>query len=255
MFWGGFFLLFVFFFPFREVFSFPEKTFPCFLRFCFFSSGPKKAKKKAKGASGGTPGTPRGGVRPPVAPLLLLAWGSIVTETTHIVTDTPLYHDREHHIVVETLPFLLLDLGDSQSREKGDPHILTGALYHDRNPCIAIRTHYHDGIYLFTQIWGTRGTGRGRFHVMIGNPFGNRALHIVTGTPYCDRDTPAPHFPKAPHWGVTHQDRGSPMSRQGLSIATGTHILQGLCITTGPWIALKKSMETGPPCHDSAPVL
>lgn len=115
LFWGGF---FGFLFPFREVFSFPEKTFARFLRFCFFSSRPKKAKKKAKGASGGTPGTPWGGVRPPVAPLLL-AWGSITTETTP-------YHDREHHILVETPLFLLLDEGNSQSREKCDPHILTG---------------------------------------------------------------------------------------------------------------------------------
>lgn len=78
MIWGGFFGFL--FFPFREVFSFPEKTFPGFLRFCFFSSGPKKAEKKAKGAGGGTPGTPRGGVRPLAVPLLL-AWGPIATET------------------------------------------------------------------------------------------------------------------------------------------------------------------------------
>lgn len=91
------------FFPFREVFSFPEKTFPRFLRFCFFSSGPKKAKKKAKGAGGGTPGTPRGGVRPPAAPLLL-AWGCIATET-------PSYHDSEPHIAIETPRFSSLTRG------------------------------------------------------------------------------------------------------------------------------------------------
>lgn len=125
------------FFPFREVFSFPEKTFPRFLRFCFFSSGPEKAKKKAKGAGGGTPGTPRGGVRPPAAPLLLLAWA--------LSRQGPPYRDREPHIVVETPLFLLFDLENSQSRQKGDPHIPTGTSYRDTSSCSVIRTRYHDG--------------------------------------------------------------------------------------------------------------
>lgn len=52
--------------PRREVFLFLRER-RC-LRFCFFSSAPKKAKKKQKALVGAPPGPTRGGVRPPAAP-------------------------------------------------------------------------------------------------------------------------------------------------------------------------------------------
>lgn len=88
-------------------------------------------------------------------------------------------------------------------------------------------------------------------HMVLGDP-GRGRFHVVTGTLYCDTDTPDPHF-----LGPTRDDpsgQGVPHVTTGIVCCNRTPCSARLRITTGPWITLKTIIETGPACCDSAAV-